>query len=257
MIPIIETPISRILAHDAAYWTTISTMEQRDGWRLFHNVDFAPRVDPNHAGDFRAPEGSGAQIVQEIVTFFRQRGLAPAAYVDALATPRDLPEHLLGAGFVEWSGASADLLLYVGPDNERRSHAEVELVATEHAMAEWGSIVEEDARAEQRELLSKLYQREISDPRMTAYLARVQGEAASRCELFSSDGLGRVEAVRTLAAFRGQGLAAAVVRRAVRDSLARNAITYIYAEPGGDAHRLYQRLGFRVVATNVMRGFIR
>src|SRR5688500_4444437 len=107
-----ETPLGRILAHDAAYWTTISTVEQRDGWNLYHNAEFRPRVDPNHAGDFRAPEGSGEAIVREIVEFYRQRGLVPVAYLDALATPRDLPEHLLRAGFVEWSGASGDLLIY-------------------------------------------------------------------------------------------------------------------------------------------------
>ena len=110
---------------------------------------------------------------------------------------------------------------------------------------------------EERQLLHRLYTTEISDPRMTAYLARVGGHPASRCELLSSKGLGRVEAVRTLAAYRRHGLAAAVVRQAVQDSLARgNEITYIYAEPSGQAQRLYERLGFRTVASKVIRGFI-
>ena len=87
---------------------------------------------------------------------------------------------------------------------------------------------------------------------MTAYLARVDGIPASRAELFSSAGLGRVEAVRTLAAHRGRGLGSAVVRQAVRDSLGRDTLTYIYAEPGGSAQRLYHRLGFRTVATNLI-----
>jgi hypothetical protein len=33
--------------------------------------------------------------------------------------------------------------------------------------------------------------------------------------------------------------------------------TSIYAEPGGDAQRLYTRLGFRTVAQNITRSFIR
>ncbi len=31
-----------------------------------------------------------------------------------------------------------------------------------------------------------------------------------------------------------------------------DTLTYIYAEPGGSAQRLYHRLGFRTVATNLI-----
>ena len=93
---------------------------------------------------------------------------------------------------------------------------------------------------------------------MTAYLAYWDGHPTARGHLFSADGLGRVEAIHTVAAYRGRGLAAAIVRRAVQDSLARgNALTYIYAEPDSAPQRLYTRLGFRVVATNAYRAFLR
>ena len=41
------------------------------------------------------------------------------------------------------------------------------------------------------------------------------------------------------------------------ESLARgNGLTYVYAEPDGAAQRLYDRLGFRTVARDAIRGFI-
>ena len=256
-IPDHETPLARILDHDGAYWTTIAEVERRDGWSLFHNRELLPRVDPNHAGAFRAAEGTASAIVEAIIAFYSGYGAPPVAYVDCLATPRDLPDALIAAGVSEWPGASSDLLIYTGPDQARPAIVEVEVVDGDEDREAWASLVEEDADERTRAILRQLYLREIGDPRVTAYLARVDGKAASRCELFSSDGLGRVEAVRTLESYQGRGLAAALVRAATHDSLLRNEITYIYAEPGGNAKRLYERLGFRTVATNVIRGFLR
>jgi ribosomal protein S18 acetylase RimI-like enzyme len=250
------TPLARILAHDAAYWTCIATPERRDGWTLFHNRDLVPRIDPNHAGDFRAPEGSGPAIAREIVDFYRALGATPAAYVDLFATPHDLPLHLEQAGFREWPDWANDLMLYVGPDQAHPSPTPIETVHTEQQRDDWARIVQDEADDAERALLRRLYRAEIGDERVAAYLARVAGRAASRAELFASDGLGRVEAVRTLTAHRGRGLASAVVRHAVRESLHHGNLTYIYAEPGGDAQRLYHRLGFRTVATNLIRAWV-
>ena len=258
VIPNTWTPLARILAHETDYWSCIATVEQRAGWKLFHNRSLIGRLDPNHAGDFRAAEGTGATIAREIIAFYRTLGAPPVAFVDVLATPHDLVARLVEAGFQEWPGAAADLMLYVGPDAERPSSAAVTIARTEQDKAEWAAVIEEGVDAETRRLLQDLYTMELSDSRITAYLARLDGRPAGRCKLFACDGLGRVEAVRTLVPYRGRGLAAALVRQAVRDSLARgNDLTYIYAEPNGDAQRLYDRLGFRTVAKKVIRGFIR
>ncbi len=46
------------------------------------------------------------------------------------------------------------------------------------------------------------------------------------------------------------------MRHATWDSLRRgNALMYLYAEHGAEAQRLYERLGFRTMARNVMRSF--
>ena len=128
----------------------------------------------------------------------------------------------------------------------------IETVQTARQRDAWASVVPEEADAAERRLLRRLYRPQIADERVTAYLARVDGLPVSRAELFSSAGLGRVEAVRTGAAHRGRGLAVAVVRQAVRDALDRPNLTYLYAAPGSNAQRLYHRLGFRTVATKLI-----
>ena len=252
------TPLALICHHETLYWTCSSTLEQREGWVAFHNRRFASRIDPNHAGEFRAQGGQSATIVQEIIRFYQKLGAVPAAYIDLLTTPEDLIPQLQQANFQEWSGALSDLMLYLGPDLAPPPTVAVEIAETETAKHAWASIVGEeeihDAHAQAR--LQEYYLTQISDPRMVAYLARVDGEPASRCQLFSCQGLGRIEAVRTRKPYRGRGLAAAVIRQALSDSLRANHTTYIYAEPESDAQRLYQRLGFRAVAQKALRGFL-
>src|SRR5436190_2053317 len=87
------TPLALICQHETLYWSCVSTVEQRAGWIAFHNQRFATRIDPNHAGHFRAQAGQSAAIVQDILTFYQAIGAVPAAYVDLLVTPEDLIPH--------------------------------------------------------------------------------------------------------------------------------------------------------------------
>lgn len=256
-IPPAQTPLSRILAHEVAYWSCVASLEDRARYVLVHNRSYLRRIDANHAGHVRTPAGTEQAVVQEIVAFYEASGATPAVSVDMLATPPALVPALQAAGFQEWAVGANDLLLYMGPDAERPALHPVDVVATPDERAAWAGIHDE-TDATSRQQLELLHAQEIADPRVTAYLAFVDDEPAARGHLFSTQGLGRVEAVHTKAAYRGRGLAAAIVRRAVQDSLARgNAMTYIYAEPGSAAQRLYVRLGFRVVAPRALRTFLR
>jgi GNAT superfamily N-acetyltransferase len=255
--PNAHAPLTRLVAHEAAYWTCVSAVEQREGWKLYHNTDFAGRVYPNHAGDFRALGGTGAAIARDIVTFYQAIDTPPAAFVDVLSTPDDLVPSLLETGFVEWPDAHSDLMLYKGLGQARTITASVIRAQTAADRADWAGVMDDLAGPATRSLLQRLYNSEIADPRVTAYLVRVNGRAVARCELFACDGLGRVEAVFTLLAYRGRGLASDLIGRAVADSItAGNDLTYIQAEPGGNAQRLYERLGFRTIVPNFVRGFV-
>ena len=257
-VPTPITPLALIFQHESLYWSCTSTVESRDGWVAFHSQRFPSRIDPNHAGEFRAQAGQGAAIVQDIIKFYQALGLTPAAYLDLLTTPEDLVAHFKRANFQDWESASSDLMLYLGPDIAATTNVTVEAIKMESSKADWASIMADeyahDPSAQAQ--LQEYYFTQISDPRMNAYLIRVDGKPASRCQLFSSGGLGRVEAVRTDSSYRGRGLASAVVRQAICDSLEQNHTTYLYVEPDSAAQRLYHRLGFRTIAQKASRGFV-
>ena len=247
--------LAAVLDHDSLYWTCAASVEPRDGCLLFHNQELISRIDPNHAGQFRLFPGQAESMVSEIIDFYCRFGAAPAAYVDCLASPLDLIPVLLEAGFQAWDGAVSDLMVYTGHGLAVSTPYRVKRVTTDTDREDWASITDVDDPA-QRVLLHKVYLTQLADPRLTAYLVRLDGEPVARCQLFSAGGIGRIEAVRTRLGFRGRGLASALIRSAIQDSLQLNRLTYLYAEPGGSPQQLYLHLGFANAVQNFIRSYL-
>ena len=83
----------------------------------------------------------------------------------------------------------------------------------------------------------------IQDTRFFA--ARVDGEIASYCDLYSDGDTGQIEAVMTLEQFRNRGLARATVMRALAASRdAGNDLTFLMALRDDWPKELYRKLGF-------------
>ena len=77
------------------------------------------------------------------------------------------------------------------------------------------------------------------------FAARVDGEVASGADLYSDGRTAQVEDVSTRPAFRGRGLASAVVLHAVREALAaRHDFVFLVADDADWPKQLYARLGF-------------
>lgn len=77
------------------------------------------------------------------------------------------------------------------------------------------------------------------------FAARVDGEIASYCDLYSDGSTGQVEAVMTLEQFRNRGLARATVMRALVASRdAGNDLTFLMALRDDWPKELYKKLGF-------------
>lgn len=71
--------------------------------------------------------------------------------------------------------------------------------------------------------------------------------------LFDLGTLARYQDVQTLPSHRRRGLAGALLAAAARDARARSVERFvIFADPGGAAARVYQRVGFRVVEHTVI-----
>jgi ribosomal protein S18 acetylase RimI-like enzyme len=81
------------------------------------------------------------------------------------------------------------------------------------------------------------------------FSARVGGEIASYCELFSDGQTGQIESVMTLEPFRRRGLAQAVVSRALAASHKRHDFTFLVADASDWPKELYRKLGFESVGS--------
>lgn len=82
------------------------------------------------------------------------------------------------------------------------------------------------------------------------YGAEADGRLVAYCELYSADGVGQVEAVRTLDAYQGRGFGSALVLAAVAQSQADgNDVTFLTALENDWPKHLYERLGFEAVAS--------
>ena len=82
------------------------------------------------------------------------------------------------------------------------------------------------------------------------FSARVDGEIASACSLFLHGGAAEIEDVNTLEAFRGRGLARAIVTRAADEALAAGAdLVWLIADDGDWPKEFYAKLGFIRVDT--------
>ena len=77
------------------------------------------------------------------------------------------------------------------------------------------------------------------------FIARVDGEPASYCELYTDGVISQVEDVNTLERHRGRGLARAVVLRAAREARASGAdLVFLHADTDDWPKQLYAKLGF-------------
>jgi len=77
------------------------------------------------------------------------------------------------------------------------------------------------------------------------FAARVDGEIASYCDLYSEGRTGQIEAVMTLERYRNRGLARATVLRALAESRgAGDDLTFLMANRDDWPWKLYAKLGF-------------
>jgi GNAT superfamily N-acetyltransferase len=82
------------------------------------------------------------------------------------------------------------------------------------------------------------------------FAARVDGQIASYCELFSDGRTGQIESVMTVEPFRGRGLAQAVVSRALAESqTAGHDLTFLLTDADDWPKELYRKLGFEAVGS--------
>ena len=121
--------------------------------------------------------------------------------------------------------------------------APTELVPPAHAFAAeepWGRSPEARRQVVAGDSLTRMVVAE------RGFAVRAPGDESivAYCRLYSRDGVGQIENVTTLAAYRRLGYSRALVSLALRESLAANSLTFLVAEGADWPRHFYARMGF-------------
>jgi ribosomal protein S18 acetylase RimI-like enzyme len=187
------------------------------------------------------------ELTDEIEAVFAEAGLAHRKVVCEGEVGASLAPAFQARG---WKREELLVMLHRGPmpPVDTAGVDEVEPAEVEPVWAE-GMRASPEIRGEEevRQLVAAQHRRRIAvDVRYFA--ARVDGEIASYCELFSDGQTGQIESVMTLERFRRRGLAKAVVTRALAESRSiGHELTFLEADADDWPKELYRRLGFEAV----------
>lgn len=282
-----EATLEKLTAHEARYFTFAAHLEQTPNVWFLHDPEISEYHDVNHALHLRADGASRASldnVADSVVAFYRERGLPPVAAVDPIAERQGIGAALRRRGLMPATD-SMRLMRYTGgkeqgnkggiegewkgienaystaPEGDSQKRIEIRRVPNETGNGEaqtWIDIQDNYVLGDEDEAMwRKVARAEARSPDCLLYLAYLDGQPVGAADLFQFDGWGRVESVTTHPDFRRRGVATALVGHIVAASLAMgNTETYLLAEPGGDAERIYQRLGFEEWAANPFRRHI-
>ncbi len=184
------------------------------------------------------------RLIDDALTYFRAKDFACAFTISPQDRPVDLAAHLLRRGFVQGKQASA-MSFESASDSPGRNESVTLHDVAPNDYDTWADVMRRSFESPIG--MGEVGRTVLAAPDTKLYLAQVDGEPAGSALLHSQFGMGYVDLVGTLPAFRGQGVATALVRQAVADSLEQgNCWTALEAVTGSPAERIYERIGFRV-----------
>lgn len=236
---------ARVLKADEASHLLVLEREDWAGAAVFTNP---AEGDRNLAVIGQATTEAADDLLEALVRHFRAAGVTPRVRVTPLSTPADWPERLARRGFAPVREEdevfmirkpAGNLPLTVGVTVKR-----VPLEATEEDFARvqhagWGG----DEAGYDHAL--DLTRRGVVAGAFRYFLAYLNGEAAGAATAHLEDGVAGVYGVTTLPAFRRCGVATSIVAYIAGLAWQEGCGTvFLSAEPGGEATRIYGKLGF-------------
>ncbi len=254
-----KIPLDNLIEHEVGYLRMVAECVRTPFAWFLEGPDIPEYRDANHALRLRDDGRGPGAVAREVITYFRSRGRTPVADVDAVAEAQGIGIALRRLGITPFIGDYL-LMRYVAepPPNISERGIHVDRIPNETGRAEaheWIETVQSENLGRPDEAMwRQVAEHEARSTDCALYLARVEGKAAGAGDLFSHQGWGRVDSVVTRPEFRRQGVASALVAKAVRDSVTiGNTVTYLFTEAGGAGEQVYRKLGFVPWGVNVMR----
>jgi GNAT superfamily N-acetyltransferase len=150
-----------------------------------------------------------------------------------------------------WESDCFLFMAYHGPGSRSAPAADVEELDAAELRPLREAIVRAEPWADSDEVVRQVLEAGAQTARAANarhFAVRVEGEAASGADLYSDGRTAQVEDVATVAAHRGEGLASAVVLRAVAEALAAgHDFVFLIADDRDWPKDLYRRLGFEPI----------
>lgn len=235
--------VQRILSADAALTKAFARVTHRPWGDLCHNPDNANHHDANSARVQRIAPRHAEAVIDEIIAFYRARGLVPRAKLTNLTEPADMTARFQARGFhiatemlrvMAWEGpvvAAPPVLpgITIAPAGPGDLAALVQVFAEANGYAEDPAWV--------RGMISQ----GLAHPALTYYLAKSDAEPVACLLVGRMTDVGLVENVSTRPGFRGRGVAAALVAHA--QAAATGPLALYVAQDS--AWRIYARAGFQ------------
>lgn len=250
--------LEMLLEHEARYFAMVANVEKTPVAWYMVGPELPGYGDANRALHLRDDGRGAAAVAAEVVAALRSRVQRVVVDLDAVAEAQGIGAALRRMDVLPVTGDRV-WMRYRGPSTREFRTAEN---VTVHALSPsdevgrslWIETAMADTRGDEDEAMWQgVTEREARFPLCRLYLGYLDGQAAGTCDLFESDGWGRIEAVATPRPFRRRGVASAVVGQAVADSAAAgNAVTFLTTDAGSDAERLYLRLGFERWGLNIL-----
>ena len=256
-----QNEIDALLQHETDYFGMLATCDhQPSAWYL--ECLFLPDYgDVNRAIRVRDIGSGSLQTAKATLAHFIQKSLKPVIDIDPIGEGQGLLEAFQSFGLfrtqpdrilMRWNcSASRVSITLEGVEIVRISDGSADSEAEQALWIE--TAVSDDFGTEWESLWREVATHETKLPGIALYLAFVNGRPAGCCSLFSKSGFGRIDSVITRKGFRRKGVAAALVRRAITDSLELgNSETYLVTECGSPAECLYRKIGFETWRVNFL-----
>jgi ribosomal protein S18 acetylase RimI-like enzyme len=221
---------------------------------------FNPNVDHAYEGvaipdEFQPIMGYPAEVVESLCEAFEARARVPfVRFLDAFAPGLPISLHLSGKGFRETSRlpvlACVPERLVHPPDVPGLTYVTVSNVSPLDDVKDSLDVNSrgfdpEPTRAEDR--TAEKFRGGLVDS--FAFIARIEGSPVA-AGMFTEihDGMTELVGITTLEAYRGKGIGAALTAYMTRTAFESGVEIAFLIAATGDAQRVYQRIGYRVVA---------
>ncbi|MDY7075337.1 MAG: GNAT family N-acetyltransferase [Chloroflexota bacterium] len=212
-----------------------------------------PSPDANHACLLRATSQTVDSLIAEVTDYFKSKDLLPTLFISPACTPADLPERLLGWGFVKQRTEEAwvvlDLLDFQIPALShkvviRRVAQDQALAFAEIFMAAF------DLPSDFAPYMAQLLEPSLSLPGVRHYIALIDGQPVGTCSLIRHKNFGILGSAGVLLEHRKSGAATNLAIKAVTEAREQGIDTVMAQTMAGTwLERLLCISGFKRVFT--------